>query len=105
MLSCLCALFLKGSNAAPTLDKPSLQCAFWHEPTYFGFYLQTSQIDWNHALNGCYPVTPRQLCAFFRDPDSQQSGTSHIVCKVAELLSQIHPMPAFVVLKDAHMAT
>ena len=38
---------------------------------------------------------------YFRDPDSHQLGTSHLVCQIAELISQVHLVPTSTVLKEA----
>ena len=42
---------------------------------------------------------------YFRDPDSHQLGTSHLVCKIAEFISQVCLVPTPTVLKEAHWAT
>ena len=42
---------------------------------------------------------------YFRDPDSHQLGTSHLVCQIAELISQVCLVPTSTVLKEACWAT
>ena len=41
---------------------------------------------------------------YFRDPDSHQLGTSHLVCQIAKLISQVCLVPTSTVLKEAHWA-
>ena len=38
---------------------------------------------------------------YFRDPDSHQLGTSHLVCQIAKFISQVHLVPTPTVLKEA----
>ena len=42
---------------------------------------------------------------YFRDSDSNQLGTSHLVCQIAKLISQVHLVPTSTVLKEVHCAT
>ena len=42
---------------------------------------------------------------YFRDPDSHQLGTSHLVCQIAKLINQVSLVPTSNVLKEACWAT